>query len=205
MSRIGRREPIEAVLLRRTPDGSVTDDTADYEAIVYDLDGTLVDLVVSWDEVAADAVEFFADAGVDASGHDLWEMLDLADERGLREELEAVVAGHERDGATVSELLALAEDVADHSVPVGVCSLNSEAAVRAALDAHSLSEHVDAVVGRDTVATRKPDPEPLLATLRELGVEPERALFVGDSRRDELTAERAGVDFRYVDGGPSGH
>ncbi|WP_101298237.1 HAD family hydrolase [Halegenticoccus soli] len=178
---------------------------ADYDAIVYDLDGTLVDLVVNWGEVADDAAAVFEDAGIDADGRDLWGMLDLADEHGLRGELESVIAEHERSGAQLSELLALAEDVADHAVPVGVCSLNCEAAVRAALDAHSLAEHVDAVVGRDTVATRKPDPEPLLATLRELGVEPDRALFVGDSRRDERTAERAGVDFRYVDGGPSGH
>ncbi|WP_232819750.1 MULTISPECIES: HAD family hydrolase [Haloprofundus] len=175
-----------------------------YDAVVYDLDGTLVDLLVDWNRVAADAEAAFDDAGVDAAGMDLWAMLDLADEEEMRPEIEAVIADHERDGARNSTRLALADGVADHAVPVGVCSLNCEDACRIALDVHELAGYVDSVVGRDSVATRKPDPEPLLATLRELGVGPENALFVGDSARDERTAERAGVAFRYVGGGPSG-
>ncbi|WP_224449439.1 HAD family hydrolase [Haloprofundus salilacus] len=175
-----------------------------YDAVVYDLDGTLVDLLVDWNRAAVDAETLFAEAGVDASGMDLWAMLDLADERGIRDEIGRLLADHERNGARNSTKMALADGVADHAVPVGVCSLNCEDACRIALDVHGLAEHVDSVVGRDSVATRKPDPEPLLATLRELGVDPENALFVGDSARDERTAERAGVAFRYVDGGPSG-
>jgi phosphoglycolate phosphatase len=58
---------------------------------------------------------------------------------------------------------------------------------------------VDAVVGRDSVETHKPDPEPLLATLEGMGCSPDDAEFVGDSERDEVAAERAGVRFRWVD------
>ncbi|WP_224335349.1 HAD family hydrolase [Haloprofundus halobius] len=186
---------------RQLADDSIAFDG--YDAVVYDLDGTLVDLLVDWNRVAADAGAVFDDAGVDAAGMDLWAMLDLADEEGMRPEIEAVIADHEREGARNSTRLTLVDGVADHAVPVGVCSLNCEDACRIALDVHELADHVDSVVGRDSVATRKPDPEPLLATLRELGVDPENALFVGDSARDERTAERAGVAFKYVDGGPS--
>ncbi|WP_240479625.1 HAD family hydrolase [Haloprofundus marisrubri] len=175
-----------------------------YDAVVYDLDGTLVDLLVDWNQAASDAEARFADAGVDAAGMDLWAMLDLADQEGMRPEIEAVIADHEREGARSSTRLTLADGVADHAAPVGVCSLNCEDACRIALDVHELTGYVDSVVGRDSVATRKPDPEPLLTVLRELGVDPEGALFVGDSARDEKTADRAGVAFRYVDGGPSG-
>jgi phosphoglycolate phosphatase len=183
----------------------VTDDLHEFDAIVYDFDGTLARLVVDWDAVAREATDLFRAAGVDAGDADLWAMLDLADEVGLRERVEAVIAEHECEGAKRSERLPLADRVAEHSVPVGVCSLNAERAVRRGLSVHGLDGHVGAVVGRDSVATRKPDPEPLLATLRPLDVPPERAVFVGDSERDALTAERAGVAFRYVDGGPSGH
>ena len=187
------------------PPFSVRDDFDAYDAIVYDLDGTLVRLAVDWDAVAREATELFADAGVDATGVDLWEMLDLADERGLREELESLLRDRECEGARTSTRLPLADRVAEHAVRPGVCSLNAEDACHVALETHGLSDHVAAVVGRDSVATRKPDPEPLLETLRRLGVAPGVALFVGDSARDEMTAERAGVAFRYVDGGPSGH
>ena len=176
-----------------------------FDVVVYDLDGTLVDLAVDWDLVAREAAAVFREAGVDASGVDLWAMLDLADEHGLSSEVEAVLADHERDGARASTRLPLADGVADLTGPVGVCSLNCEDAVRIALDVHSLAPAVDAVVGRDTVATRKPDPKPLLETLRRLGADPDDAVFVGDSARDERTATAAGVAFRYAGDGPSGH
>jgi phosphoglycolate phosphatase len=167
-----------------------------YDAVVYDLDGTLVDLAVSWDTVASDARELFA-----AHGHEtdesLWEMLDTADEIGLRSELAAVLADHERAGARASSLAPCAAEL-PLSVPTGVCSLNCEAACRVALDTHGLADAVDAVVGRDTVPERKPDPEPLVETLDRLDVG-SRALFVGDSRRDAVAADRAGVDFEWVD------
>ena len=172
-----------------------------FDAVVYDLDGTLVRLLVDWDAVARDAIARFDEHGVDATGYDLWAMLDLADERGLRSEIEAVIAGHEREGARNSTRLALADRLLAHDprTPVGVCSLNCEESVRIALETHGLGEAVDAVVGRDTVSTRKPDPEPLLATLRGQEADPGRAVFVGDSPGDRTTAERAGVAYRSVD------
>jgi phosphoglycolate phosphatase len=165
----------------------------------------LVDLAVNWDRVAEDVTEAFADVGVDISGMDLWNAFDLAAEYDIRDEVAAIFEGHETEGARQSARLPLANVVDGHDVPVGVCSLNCEAAVRIALDKHGLAEHVDRVVGRDTVATRKPDPEPLLATLRPLGADPARTLFVGDSARDKETAEAAGTAFRYVEGGPNVH
>ena len=173
-------------------------DTDDFDAVVYDLDGTLVRLTVDWDAVAREAAECFAEAGVDASDADLWAMLDLADEHGLRDAIEAVLVAHEREGAARSARLATADCLAAATGPVGVCSLNCEAACRIALENHGLAADVDAVVGRDSVATHKPDPEPLLATIDALGVDPADAVFIGDSPRDETTAERAGVAFEYV-------
>jgi phosphoglycolate phosphatase len=180
----------------------VTHDIDDFDAVVYDLDGTLVHLEVDWDEVAREAAARFAAAGVDADGADLWAMLDLADEHGLRDEVESVLAAYERQGAKESVRLDSADCVPDSSVPVGVCSLNAEDACRVALDVHGLSEFVNVVVGRDSVPTRKPDPEPLLAVVRRLGATPERTLFVGDTERDAVTAERAGTAFAYAEGGP---
>jgi phosphoglycolate phosphatase len=180
------------------PDGSRYRKRSDVDAIVYDLDGTLVELLVDWDAVAADATEVFADAGVDVAGVDLWEMLDRAADAGVADDLEAVIAGHEHEGARTSERLPAADVLPEIDLPVGVCSLNCESACRIALETHDLTDYVDVVVGRDSVATRKPDPEPLLAAVRALSASPERTLFVGDSERDAITAERAGAAFEYV-------
>ncbi|GAA0229771.1 HAD family hydrolase [Haladaptatus pallidirubidus] len=170
--------------------------TDDVSAVVYDLDGTLVQLIVNWKAVAQDVTVELERHGVDASDADLWRMLDLADEANVRDEIEAIISQHERDGARRSIRLPHADELLSREIPVGVCSLNCESACHVGLETHGLARHVDAVVGRDSVPTRKPHPEPLKATLRALGVD--GAVFIGDSRRDELTAERAGVAFEYV-------
>ncbi len=171
---------------------------AEYDAVVYDLDGTLVELQVDWAQVARDVITVYADAGIDAHGEGLWELMGNADEHGIGTAVEETISRHERRGAERSRRLPLADEVLTQRAHVGVCSLNCKAACRIALEAHGLADGVDAVVGRDTVATHKPDPKPLLATLRMLDVAPSNAIFIGDSPRDEETARRAGVAFRYV-------
>ncbi len=178
------------------------DPAVEYDAVVYDLDGTLAELAVDWAAVRRDVGRTFETHGVDPGDRDLWRLLERSrKEPALAEAVEATIAEHEREGARTSARLASADRLLAHpaDLPVGVCSLNCEAACRLALERHELDGRVRAVVGRDTVETEKPDPEPLLATLRDLGVPPERAVFVGDGERDEVTAERAGTDFRYAE------
>lgn len=49
------------------------------------------------------------------------------------------------------------------------------------------------VLGADNVSKAKPDPEPVLQTLRDLGYSPEDALVVGDMPVDILMGSRAGA------------
>jgi len=49
----------------------------------------------------------------------------------------------------------------------------------------------DVVVSSDTVPQRKPDPGPLLHACRTISVQPSHALFVGDSRNDAEAAQAA--------------
>lgn len=171
--------------------------TASPEAVVYDLDGTLVGLAVDWEAARRDAAAVLREHGVDTDGMGLWEVLETADGTPAREPVDAAIAEHERAGARAADRLPLADEL-PRRVPVGVCSLNCQAACRLALETHGLADHVDAIVGRDSVATYKPDPEPLLAVIESIGATPRRTLFVGDGQRDELAAQRAGVPFQYV-------
>jgi phosphoglycolate phosphatase len=56
-----------------------------------------------------------------------------------------------------------------------------------------LSGWVDLVVGGDRCERRKPDPQPLLFACEALDVVPERALMVGDSLNDVQAARAAGI------------
>ena len=176
----------------------------DTEAVVYDLDGTLVRLAVDWAAVEERIAGVLREVDVEPSGLDAWESLDAAEAAGVGNEVESLIAAAEREGARESVRLALADSVVT-DVPVGVCSLNCEAACHIALERHDLDGGVKTVVGRDSLPERKPAPEPLLAVADSLEASPERTLFVGDSASDEECAERAGVRFSYVGDGPTNY
>ncbi len=170
----------------------------DYEAVVYDLDGTLVRLAVDWAVVEREVAARLREAGVDPSAYDMWEMLDAAEDAGIGGDVHELIASHERDGATRAERLPGADELANLGVPAAVGAVNAEAACRTARERHGLLDSFRVVAGRDTVPARKPDPRALTWVLDELGVAPENALFVGDSASDEVTAERAGTSFRWA-------
>ncbi|WP_309221754.1 HAD family hydrolase [Halorussus sp. MSC15.2] len=183
--------------------GGRTDETpsdrgTDLAAVVYDLDGTLVRLAVDWADVERRLADLLEREGVDADPLSAWDLLSAAEDAGVGDEADELIAAAEREGARESERLPLADELLAREVPVGVCSLNHESAVRIALDRHDLADRVATVVGRGTVPERKPHPRALLAAVEELGVAPENVLFVGDSASDEETAERAGTRFEWV-------
>jgi phosphoglycolate phosphatase len=63
----------------------------------------------------------------------------------------------------------------------------------ALLERRGLSSWVDVVVGGDTCARRKPDPQPLLFACESLQVPPFESLMVGDSVNDVQAARAAGI------------
>jgi phosphoglycolate phosphatase len=176
----------------------VRDVTTQYEGVVYDLDGTLVNLDVDWTAVKTDVEAVYRSAGVPVDGRDLWGLFEDAPTHGLRDSVHEAIAAHERDGAYTSTRLPHADRLGGETRPIAVCSLNCEDACRIALETHDLDHCVDAVIGRDTVETYKPDPLPLLAAIASMGLHPSVVVFVGDTARDEKTAVRAGTAFEYV-------
>jgi HAD superfamily hydrolase (TIGR01509 family) len=67
--------------------------------------------------------------------------------------------------------------------------------LHAHLKTHGLGHYFAAVVTSAEVGAAKPSPAPFLAALSRLGVEPARALHIGDHARDEEGAAAAGMHF----------
>ncbi|WP_338729334.1 HAD-IA family hydrolase [Haladaptatus sp. DJG-WS-42] len=171
---------------------------ASANAIVYDLDGTLVRLDVDWNAVRENVTAALESRGVETDGEDLWGLLSLGKETDNGALVESIIADHERTGARNSTRLFLA-DAIPANIPVGVCSLNCASAVHIALETHGLSERISAMVGRDSLPEQKPHPEPLLAVIEDLDADPAETVFIGDSKSDAETATRAGTRFVYVE------
>ena len=66
-------------------------------------------------------------------------------------------------------------------------------ASQAICDALGLSPYFFRIYGGNSFATKKPDPEGLLALLKEAGVSAQETLLIGDSAVDIRTARNAGV------------
>jgi phosphoglycolate phosphatase len=60
-------------------------------------------------------------------------------------------------------------------------------------EALGLSPYFFRILGGNSFATKKPDPEGLLALIKEAGVAPEETLMIGDSDVDIRTARNAGA------------
>lgn len=82
-----------------------------------------------------------------------------------------------------------------------------EAFIEPLLAHFSLAEHFVLALGGDSLSTCKPDPAPLLFAAERLGVSPNQALMVGDSRHDIAAGKAAGfrtlaVPYGYNHGDP---
>jgi HAD superfamily hydrolase (TIGR01509 family) len=177
-------------------------------ALLFDLDGTLVDSVyqhvTAWQEA-------LAEVGIALS---VWRIhrrigmsgglfLDaLQRETGVRLDpatLERLSTAHAeaylRRADTVVPLPGAQEllhHLHDRRVPFAIATSGARRTARTAIEKFGLPPDVP-VVTRDLVERAKPDPHLFLAAAKLLGVRPEHSFVVGDSVWDLLAAQRAGA------------
>lgn len=186
-------------------------------AVVFDLDGTLID---SAPDLHAAALHMLAEIGSDPItleqtvsfiGNGVPNLVRLCLEAAgaPADGLDAAHAvfteyylEHPTDHTTLypgaRETVAALRDA---GVPVGLCTNKPSAMTARVLADLELDGWFDAVVSGDTLATRKPDPAPLLHALQTLGVPAAGGLYIGDSIVDAKTAAAAKVAFAFFSGG----
>lgn len=179
------------------------------KAVVFDLDGTLVD---SAPDIHASINRMLAQEGQTAL--DLKTVTSFVG-NGLPKLVERVMTRqkmdmtqHERitaDVLTIYEsasakltrpypgMKAALQDLQGEGYRMGVCSNKPHGPAVHLLREMGLDGFFDAVIGGDSTPTRKPDPLMLQETCKALGAE--RFLYVGDSEIDAETAVNAEMDF----------
>lgn len=185
-------------------------------AIIFDLDGTLIDSVP---DIHASVNQAFAPFGAAPFsraeiqhfvGRGAPNLIQRASEaRGLPTE------GPEHD-RLLAEFLEIyegaqalttlypgvetaLETLQRQGLRLGICTNKPLAPTRAVLAHFGLDRFFPVVIGGDSLAVKKPDPAPLLKAMVRLGGGP--MIFVGDSEVDAETAKNAEVPFLlYTEG-----
>jgi pyrophosphatase PpaX len=173
-------------------------------AVLFDLDGTLIDSIPLIVESMRYAFAGRARAPTDEEwtsriGTPLEGMI-----RTWAEDEEDVVrlkerykqhqwAHHDARVRAFPGVPDLLEALAVRGVAMAVVTSKLEASARRSLAHLGIERHFRAVVGLEATARHKPDPEPVRHALSVLGAAPGGAAFVGDSPHDVRAGNAAGV------------
>jgi len=194
-----------------------------FAAVLFDLDGTLVDTVP---DIAAAANRMLAEFKRDAlEDHDVARFVG----RGIANLVELALQARSVDPGQGRKALELFERfyteesgrrsrpypgvpeslarMREAHVKMGVVTNKVASFTLPLIDHAGLRKFFASIVSGDTLPWKKPDPRPLLHACTELGVQAQNVLYVGDSIHDVEAAHSAGcaiwcVPYGYNEGRP---
>lgn len=187
--------------------GPESDNAAAYEAVFFDLDGTLVDTAPDMVSILCDLLKdngfgplpyATARASVSNGAAGLIKLAfpdidDVGRQRLHRDYLEryeqAVCVG----SIVYPGLLDVLDQLESEGRPWGVVTNKPRRMTEPLLAELGLAGRAACIVSGDTLPQRKPDPAPLLLASRLAGVPPARSVYVGDAERDIAAGRAAGM------------
>lgn len=178
-----------------------------YQAVLYDIDGTLLNTVkmnmypllriikeeLGEERKLEDVIRYMATPGIQAM-----EDLHIQNPQQVYQRWVRYVNEYE-EGATpydgVEETLAT---LRARGMRQGVVSSKKRAQYHIDMGNTGLDSYMETAVLEEDTTQHKPHPAPLLEGLRRLGLAPHQVLYVGDTPSDGQAAQAAGMDFGYA-------
>ena len=186
-----------------------------YDAVIYDLDGTLLNTL---DDLTDSVNHILGEYGAPGCAP---EQVRAALGNGARVLL-TTLAPKELQGERFEQMLAeygdwynahcriktrpypgveeLTKTLKEKGVKQAIVSNKGDTAVKELAQLY-FADVLEAAVGERPGIRRKPEPDSVLEAMRQLGVSPERTLYVGDSEVDHMTARRAHLPVALVSWG----
>lgn len=179
-------------------------------AVLFDVDGTLLDtvpLIVSTYQYVfcnflghpVDEAEILASIGTP---------LDIMFEQYDHEQAERMInlyldycRRHTETGIGIFlQVPRMLEMLAEKGFRLGIVTSKRRVSAMHSLSVFDLAKPFEVIITRESTEKHKPSPEPVLEAMRQLGVtDPSRVVFVGDSLHDLNCAKNAGCRSVIVD------
>lgn len=174
------------------------------DTIIFDFDGTVADtngmVVNSW-------LHTYDMLGVERPSKEVLfktfgEPLSISMEKAFPNVPVETSVGHYRDhmNAIFEEEIVpfpgtveLIRELKSRGYKVGVATSRVKETTMIGLNKFGIVPYLDAIVTMEDTTKHKPDPEPVLVSLKKLGAAAEEALMIGDSMFDIRCAHNAGV------------
>ena len=178
------------------------------DAVLFDLDGTLID---SAPDLGAAADQMRTDRGLISLPLSDYRPMAGAGARGMIGVAFGLAPGHAQFEALKEEFFRnyesrltvltyafdgvaeLIVDIVNQGLKWGVVTNKSVRFTLPLTNAMPLFSTAQTVISGDTTPHAKPHPAPLLEAARQLGVAPERCIYVGDDERDIVAGRAAGM------------
>lgn len=178
--------------------------TQHVHAVLFDLDGTLIDtneLIIQTFQTVLDERfpgKYSRETILPFLGPPLSETFQQVDPTQVDDLIEAYrkwnMENHDAMVQAFPGVVETLEHLHARGIKLAIVSTKRNEMIERALNLMNVRQYFTAVIGLDDVKNAKPDPEPVQLALSKLEVKPEHALMVGDNFHDIVAARAAGVD-----------
>lgn len=179
-----------------------------YEAVIFDLDGTLVDTLDDLTDSVNFALSSFGfpmrnrEEVRSFVGNGVRKLVYLSVPEGTDEETSEKCLGvfkeHYKNNSRnktkpYDGIIELLEKLCESDVKTAVVTNKMQSAAKDIVE-FFFENKISLAVGQVDGVAQKPNPDGVLLVLEKLGIKKEKAVYVGDSEVDCLTARNAGID-----------
>lgn len=178
-----------------------------YKAIIYDIDGTILNTLnmnmyplikiikeeLNEDWTFQDVLKFASYPGMK-----VMEELNIKDKEKTYARWVRYVNEYEEGAVLYDGFREVFSKMSAAGVRQAVVSAKTQAQYQIDMVSKGLDRYMETAILADDTKKHKPDPEPLLACIAKLLLNPDEVIYIGDAKSDELAAKNAHIDFGYA-------
>lgn len=188
-----------------------------YDALIFDMDGVLVDVTMSYRKAIKKTAEFFLKRKVEST-----EINAIKEKVGMNNDWDATyslinnksfsyaevknifqkiyLGNKEGKGLIDNEELLITKDdlnkLKNTYKKMGIATGRPREEAQYVIDRFKLNGLFDVLVAKEDVQREKPYPDPILKAIKDIGVK--NSVYIGDSPSDVIAAKAAGIPYLYI-------